>query len=795
MRRQLAVFFLLYTALSFAQEVNDIKEADAKLNNTLEIVGFSVPVKVVDSLIVTNDSITVEVIQPISQKDSIRFLNFSLPKLGILKNVVVKTLEEKDVDSLPKRFEIMNRVNLDHDSRLLSVKLFTQLLDSFSIERTQYKLRLVELRKVVQKPIKEMSEITVEDYKIFYSDGTEKHLDTTLNINKDYRFNYLRKDYFEVLTFPNTGEGFNKLGYDFQREKKTPQIGARGKHFAYMEEEETPYFEVPTPMTELFFKSVFEQGQMVDALITVNTSPRFNLSVAHKAYRSLGRYINTLGGGTNLRFTTNYTSKNYRYRQRSHFVAQRLENQANGGLDSLSVYYFEKAIEEFDYDGFLDRSRLNNNVEVENTLVGRRYYLDQQYDLIIGGNNKMYNYERPKRLTVGHKINYEIKQFNYDNSEFDLKGFFGTASGTSRYNVSNRLDTMENELYAIFNDKKLGQIKAGMRIFNWNYFIIFPSDEAEDGPVDRGPYPTSIKANQFALDTYWKKTFLKFDFKAEGYISIKKEYATQFMSGTLSKRFKNDLFIQTKFSLRNQTPNFNFFLHRSNFIEYDWYNPSFKNQQINTLEFKLSHQIWGDLQGKYELINNYTYFRNLLPFKRMISFLESTNKVEEELLVTPEQSENQINYLKLRWNKQINLGKFSLANTVQYQQVSQNEAEDGFNPINVPEWNVRSSLFFSSQLFGKALFLQTGITAQYFTKYFGDRYSPVIGEFVSQNHTEIGDFPRIDFFINAKIQQTRLFLKFEHINDDNTGYNYYSAPFTPYRDSILRFGIVWNFFQ
>ena len=121
----------------------------------------------------------------------------------------------------------------------------------------------------------------------------------------------------------------------------------------------------------------------------------------------------------------------------------------------------------------------------------------------------MYNYQRPKRLTVGHKINYEIKQFNYDNSELDLKGFFGTVSGTSRYNVSNRLDAFENELYVIFNDKKLGQIKAGMRIFNWNYFIIFPSDEAKDEPVNRGPHPISIKANQFALDTYWKKTFLR----------------------------------------------------------------------------------------------------------------------------------------------------------------------------------------------------------------------------------------------------------------------------------------------
>lgn len=793
MRRQFSVFFILFTTFAFAQEIDNIQQKDSESNNTLEVAGFSVPVQAVDSLSVANDSIIAAAVPQISQKDSIRFLNFSLPKLGILKNVVIKTPEEEQADSLPKRFQIMDRVSLDHDSRLLSVELFTQLLDSFSLERTEYKLRQIKLRKIAQKPIKEMNEITVEDYKIFYSDGTETHLDTTLNINKDYRFNYLRKDYFELLTFPNTGEGYNKLGYNFQGQKKTPQIGARAKHFAYMEEEETPYFEVPTPMTELFFKSVFEQGQMVDALITVNTSPRFNLSVAHKAYRSLGKYINTLGGGTNVRFTTHYTSKNYRYRQRSHFVAQKLENQANGGLDSLSVYYFEKAVDELEYDGFLDRSRLDNNVEVDNTLSGRRYFIDQQYDVIIGGNNKMFNYERPKILTVGHKINYEIKRFIYQNTE--ANSFFGTVSGTATFGVKNYLDTTDNEFYAIYNNKNLGQLKAGIRIINWDYHIVFPEDQGMEVPVNRGPYPTAIKANQFALDAYWKKTFLKFNFKAEGYFSVKKEYATQFLSGEVNREFNNEFFVKAKLSLRTQAPNFNFFLNRSNYIEYDWYNPSLKNQQFNTLEFMLSHPIWGHIQGKYELINNYTYFRNLLPFQRKISFSETTNKLEEELLVAPEQSENQINYLKLRWNKQLNLGKFSLANTLQYQQVTQNGAEEAFKPLNVPEWNVRSSLFFSSQLFGKALYLQTGITAQYFTKYYGDRYSPLIGEFASQNHTEIGDFPRIDFFINAKIQQTRLFLKFEHINDDRTGYNYFAAPFTPYRDSFLRFGIVWNFFQ
>ena len=242
--------------------------------------------------------------------------------------------------NLTPRFKYMKDIGLEHDTRFISNSLIIQLLDSFSFERTQYNLRLRKARQIAQKPIKEMEEVTIEDYKIYYSDGTVKHVDTTLTINKDYHFNYLRKDYFELLPFANSGETFNKLGYDFQDQKIIPDIGARAKHYGYMEEDEIGYYEVPSPLTELFFKTVFEQGQLVDALITVNTAPRLNITLAHKAFRSLGNYINTLGGGTNLRFTSQYTTKNYRYRQRSHFAAQRLENQANGGLDSLSVYYW-----------------------------------------------------------------------------------------------------------------------------------------------------------------------------------------------------------------------------------------------------------------------------------------------------------------------------------------------------------------------------------------------------------------------------------------------------------------------
>ena len=121
MRQQLAVFFLLFTPHTFAQEIDDKKEAEANSNNTLEVMGFSVPVQVVDSLTVLNDSISAEAIQPISQKDSIRFLKFSLPKLGILKKALIKIPEKADLDSLPCRFKIMDRVSLDHDLSLIHI--------------------------------------------------------------------------------------------------------------------------------------------------------------------------------------------------------------------------------------------------------------------------------------------------------------------------------------------------------------------------------------------------------------------------------------------------------------------------------------------------------------------------------------------------------------------------------------------------------------------------------------------------------------------------------------------------
>jgi len=155
-------------------------------------------------------------------------------------------------------------------------------------------------------PNKEVIEISIEDYKIISHARDTTYLDTTLTIQKEYRYNYLRTDNFELMPFSNVGQPYNKLGVDFERRNLYPQIGARARHFNYLETEDIDYYNVPTPVTDLFFKTTFEQGQLLDALLTFNTSPRLNFSIAYKGFRSLGKYQFDQAQSGNFRTTVNY---------------------------------------------------------------------------------------------------------------------------------------------------------------------------------------------------------------------------------------------------------------------------------------------------------------------------------------------------------------------------------------------------------------------------------------------------------------------------------------------------------
>ncbi len=647
-----------------------------------------------------------------------------------------------------------------------------------------------QLKQETEKKSEKKDSISITDYKYFFSNGIEKIVDTTLTIYKDYKFNFIREDDFELLSFANVGHTYNKLGYNFNDEFKLPQFGARGKHFFYYEIEDIPYFNTPTPYTELFAKSTFEQGQILDALVSLNLTPEYNFAIAHKGYKSLGKYINSRSRGNQFRFSSNYVSKNNKTIWRLHFTSQNLFNQENGGLDPDSIYFFEQAPDYFVlddrgnqiinedgsyemiyYDGYLDRSRLGPMTFSENSLYSKRFFSDIR-KTIIGGKEK-------KLLEIGYQFTHEYKKIEYVES-FENSRFFGDKLDGNPLDRS-RLYFQENKIYLQSDINKLGILNLGLSLVNWENFY----DDYEDNVSD---LILRLDKNQINFNVNWIKKSSKFKFDIEFNKSTKDEFASNFLKFKInSSLLKN---VETGISLSNSTrsPNFNFFLFRSIFNHYNWYNENLQDQKTSNAHFNIGYKDLLRISADYYIIDNYTYFKETAN--------SLTGEIDTKRLASPFQAPGQIKYYKIKIENHNRIGKFSIINTAQYQKKEQSEwPTNELITFNVPEWVTRNTLLYSNDLFNNSLFLQTGITFNFFTKFYADYYNILLSEFVTQNYKEIGEYPRFDFFVNATIQNTRIFIKVEHLNSSFTGYDYYSDPFNPYRDLSVRFGVVWNFFE
>lgn len=605
------------------------------------------------------------------------------------------------------------------------------------------------------KKVAKNKKANIKDYLIITRENDTTYLDTTLSIQKEYKFNYLRKDEFELLPFSNIGQTYNTLSENFKSNALLPSFGAHAKHFNYMEVDAIEYYHVPTPLTELMYKSAFEQGQLLDALFTVNTSKQFNFSIAYKGLRSLGKYEHILSSTGNFRFTTNYKTKNNRYVLRTHIVKQDIFNEENGGLTDEDILNFESGVKEF-----LDRPIFDPVfADAQSSLEGKRFYMDHTY--IIKERDSL----NSNKIAIGNVLSFEDKYYQF--TQATTNSYFGDAFISSQVSDKVTLENFYAELNARYSNKTLGAFKviAGYTNYNYGYNSIVI--------LNNQRITNRLLGSVVSFGGTYEKTIGEFALKGDVGLNLTGDLKGNFLNADASYRINEDIHVNASINSNSRAPDFNFQLFQSDYLNYNWKN-NFKNQTTKQLAFSVNSKKFGTLQLDYNTLNNYLYF---------------TKDAAIDGGVKPFQFDKTVNYIRAKFSNEISYSNFSLNNTVLYQSVS--EGEDVFN---VPQIVTRHTLYYTNELFKKALFLQTGVTFSYFSSYYMNRYDPLLAEFYVQNTTEVGDFPRIDFFINAKIRQTRLFLKAEHLNSSFTGYNFYSAPNYPYRDFIVRFGIVWNFF-
>lgn len=599
---------------------------------------------------------------------------------------------------------------------------------------------------------------TIDMYKIITLDRDTTYVDTSLTIQNDYKANYLRKDNFGLLPFPNEGQPYNILDYGLMEHNPFPDFGFKAKHYAYMQVDDIKYYNVATPFTDLFYKSVLEQGQILDAFITLNTSENLNLAVAYKGLRSIGKYINSISSNGNFRFITSYNTTDKRYILKAHFTAQDFSNQENGGITDTSLF-------ESGQDPYTERERLDVYFrDATSLLKGNRYFFDHTFRL---------SKTNPNSIVLHHQFNYENKSFEFTqptSSDRFGETYASSVSNKTRYN------RMYNMLGAAYSNEKLGAIEFYLEDYNYNYYykrIIF------DGSGIAVPNSISDRVVTYGARYTYQKDKLK------GNILFSNSLTDQSLaniSASARYTFDEENIVSFRYENMNKLPDLNYRLYQSSYVDYNWYN-NFKNEKINSFEFDAKTK-WVNASLQYTVLNDHLYFEK----SELIEPVEPDDLTQ--LIVVPAQYDGTINYLSLKASKNFSFGKFGFDNTILYQKVVQDD-----DILNVPEFVTRNTLYFSEYLFKKALFIQTGVTFQYFTEYNANGYNPLVGEFYVQNREKIGNFPVMDFFINAKVKQFRVFLKAEHFNSSFTGYNFYSAPNYPYRDFTVRFGVIWDFFS
>jgi hypothetical protein len=606
---------------------------------------------------------------------------------------------------------------------------------------------------------------TIDMYKIVTLQRDTTLVDTTLSLKKEYRINYLRKDNFGLLSLNNEGHTYNTLDYGLTDFNPFPKFGFKAKHFAYMEVNDINYYHVPTPYTDLMYRSVLGQGQMLDAFITANTSENFNLFVGYKGLRSIGKYINERSSNGNFRIGGSYNTTNKRYVAKFHFTGQDFSNQENGGITNLENF-------ESGEDPYTQRERLDVYFrDAESVMKGNRFFVDHTYRL---------NKTNPNSIVFHHQFNYENKFFEFRQPTVSSR--FGEAYATS-INDKTRYNRMYNLIGAAYSNEKIGAVEFYIEDYNYNYFyrrIVYGKDSNGDPNID---IPNSVNDR---INTYGARYMYQRG-KWNGTALVSNSITDQSLANiNLQAKYTFDdrNSVSATYQKMNKLPDLNYRLYQSDYVYYNWSN-DFKNEKINSFKFDAKTK-WLDASLQYTVLKDHLYFKNTFEPNPV-----NGGTVFDTLYVSPFQANDQtINYLSLKVGREFRLGKFALDNTVLYQNVQQTG-----NILNVPDFVTRNTLYYSDNLFKKALFIQTGLIFQYFTKYKGNDYNPLLGEFYVQDKREFGGYPLIDFFLNMKIQEFNLFLKAEHFNSSMSGYNFYSAPNYPYRDFTFRFGITWNFFS
>ncbi|XOD67827.1 MAG: putative porin [Flavobacteriales bacterium Tduv] len=592
---------------------------------------------------------------------------------------------------------------------------------------------------------------TPKDYR-YWQEGQEiQRLDTSLSINTYYNQNYLRKDYFGLLPFPNIEKTFNPLIYQ-PNIGLIPDMGFSAKQHNYLSSKEIPYFDVKTPTTQFFYESGMFLGQMLQTLFTHNPRKQFNYELQYKELHSRGRYTHQLSSNNFFLATINYHTRDEHYKLWAHYIRQDIDNEEKGGIQDIESFQKGKTSKVLPQNIPV---RLNS---ANSQFSGKRWYMGQSIGLF------------PDAAPVlTYRLQYETKRYLYQ--EGQAENFFGRTYPNEPRRDESNYTHLKNEFTVGFDLNKKPWLEGAIAYDKLDYMI--PSKRRINND------PTVPQKIQKVILSVMGNMSYRYDewglLTVNGqYVFGKKSNNTFILNTEVEALLLKDLKLGGKFSLSATPPAFNMIGYRSFYTNYNYYNPNFDNIKTQSLHLYLLSDKYSNLHFNIYNINNYTYFG-------------SNGK--------PQQYAKSLNLFDVRSQTVFELRKFKWKNTLQYQNVG-----SGKEKLPLPEFILRSSLYYQNRFFEDNLLLQTGGTLNYFSKFKSREFFPVLNEFslypLQKNALpkNIGGYSFWDYFLNFEIYRIKAYLRLQHFNAGFTEKNYFVSPGYPDTGIIIRFGVLWSLF-
>lgn len=185
------------------------------------------------------------------------------------------------------------------------------------------------------------------------------------------------------------------------------------------------------------------------------------------------------------------------------------------------------------------------------------------------------------------------------------------------------------------------------------------------------------------------------------------------------------------------------------------------------------------ITGGIENIKNYAYFAN--------NGIKINNKITNNAAAL--QHKDAIRVFSITLDQNFAFGPFHLDNNVTYQYSSNQTV------LPLPTISTYNNLYFNFKI-AKVLKTEVGADMKFFTEYYAPDYSPVIGQFTTQNPdklVKIGGHPLISAYANFELKRLRFYIQYYHANAGTS--RAFWGPGYPMNPSGIHFGLSWNFYD